>query len=301
MAEVELASAERVLYGIIACRCSLYPIVEGVLVQKNDDKTKYVCTMIKQRKLWKSLKMTFDYKPDLNKVLMATARNASIGYKLLGYLLSLVTWSWPRTKIPLYRLLNLAGKLHIQVFWTTYLKHRFSATSFWCALPFIDMVGGGAKRLLDIGCGMGIFSYILSKQIPEEQIVCQNLEFAGLYLASKYFVPKANFICSDAGQDLPFREGAFDVVFSCDALQYVEDKENICKEISRLVKQDGIAVLAHNHTPNRRDYISQGFRGDFYEPNSAKAIFAKFGVKVEVLNEEVIYNSLFPNMVSNDQ
>ena len=151
--------------------------------------------------------------------------------------------------------------------------------------------------MLDIGCGMGIFSYIFSKQIPEEQIVCQNLEFAGLYLARKYFVPKANFICSDAGEDSPFPDRAFDVVFSCDALQYVKNKEHACEEISRLLDQGGVAILTHNHSPNCRDYISQEFRGDFYDPSSVEAIFAKFGVKVEVVNEEVIYNDLFPNTV----
>lgn len=301
MAEIVKASSGRILYGTIACDCSLYPIVEGILVYKNDDKTRDICSMIARRKLWKALKLSFDYMPDLNKVLMATTSNASLGYKLIGYILCLVAWSWPRTKISLYRLLNLAGKLHIQVFWTTYLKHRFSATSFWCTLPFLKLINLEVRYVLDVGCGMGVFSYMMSKRIPEHSIVCQNLEFAGLYIAQKYFVPGANFICSDAGEESPFPDDAFDVVFSCDALQYVKNKEHACEEISRLLNHGGVAILAHNHAPNRRDYMSQGFRGDFYDPSSAERIFTKRGVKVEVVNEEVIYNSLFPNIVIDDQ
>lgn len=299
--QVVRVNFERILYGVVQCRCSVYPIVDGILIFKNDDKTRRILHFVAKGETWKALKLSFDYKPDLNKLLLATASNAGIGYRLLGYLLCIATLSKSRSNIPLFRLLDLAGKLRIQVFWTTYLKHRFSATSFWCALPFVDLVNGGNKRLLDIGCGMGVFSYAFSKQIPEEQIVCQNLEFAGLYLARKYFVPKANFICSDAGEDSPFPDGAFDVVFSCDALQYIEKKEHACEEISRLINRGGLAILAHNHAPNRRDYISQGFRGDFYDPSSAEAIFAKLGVKAEVVNEEIIYNSLFPNMVIDDQ
>lgn len=292
---------ERVLYGTIRCDCSEYPIVDGILITKNDQKTEIIITYVTERKLWKALKLCFDYRPDLNKLLMATDSNASLGYRLLGYLICIATLSKSRVNIPLFRLLSLAGKLHIQVFWTTYLKHRFSATSFWCFLPFVNFVNGGGKYLMDIGCGMGLSSYIFSKRIDAKHIVCQNLEFAGLYLAKKYFVPKANFICSDAGKCFPFLDGSFDFVFSCDALQYVENKENACREICRLLKDDGVSVLAHNHTPHRRDFFSQGSRGDLFEPDSAEALFSKFNTKVELVNEEDIYNSLFPNIVRDDQ
>lgn len=291
---------ERFLYGTIRCHCSVFPIVDGILIYKHDEKTKNIINYIVSKKIWKALKLSFDYRPDLNKLLMATDSNASIGYKLLGYIICIITLSRSRINIPLFRLLDLARKLRIQVFWTTYLKHRFSATSFWCTLPLLKLIDVKSKYILDIGCGMGIFSYMMSKRIPEEFIVCQNLEFTGLYLAKKYFVPHANFICSDAGEAQPFAEQTFDVVFSCDALQYVANKDVACKEVARMVNEKGIVILAHNHFPLHRDYALQGFRGDFFDMESAEKVFTKLGLKVKFFDEHQIYNKLFPSVISSD-
>lgn len=286
--------SERIEYAVIQCGCAEFPVVNGILIHKRDEKTQQILSCVAAGDTWKALKKSFDYKPDLNKMFMATASNSSFGYTLLGYLLCLVTLSWPRTKIPLYRLLNLAGKLHVQVFWTTYLKHRFSATSFWCSLPFLRMIDPTVKQILDIGCGTGIFSFMIGKRVPESRIVCQNLEFTGLFLARQYFVPEANFICSDAGEKHPFPGEFFDVVFSCDALQYVSDREAACQEVVRLLKPEGLALLTHNHVPGFRDYAAQGPRGDFFDTTTIRQIFNKLGINITLVDESLIYQTNFP-------
>ncbi|MBI5215914.1 MAG: methyltransferase domain-containing protein [Ignavibacteriae bacterium] len=248
---------------------------------------------IEEKKLWKALQYSFDYKPDLNKLLLATAAKTSTGYRFIGYLLCLVTFSKSRINFPLYKLLDIASKLRIQVFWTTYLKHRFSATSYWTTLPLLNIIKPNTGIVLDIGCGMGIFSYVISKRISENSIICQNLEFAGLYLAKKYFVPNANFICSDAGTEFPFSNEMLDVVFSCDAIQYVSNKEILCSEIARMLNKNGIAILAHNHNPLYRDYASQNFRGDFFHPKEIENILKKCDMRAELIDEHVMYDNLF--------
>lgn len=288
-------NTDNIVYGVIRCHCSSYPIVDGILIFKRSEKTRRIIKCVTERKPWQALKKCFDYRPDLNKMLMATAANASIGYKLLGYVMCLITFSKSRTNFSLFRLLDLAGKLRIQTFWTTYLKHRFSATSFRCAVPFLNLVDAGSKFVIDIGCGMGIFSYMMSKRIPEESIICQNLEFTGVYLARKYFVPGATFICSDAGERQPFPDEMFDVVFSCDALYCIAHAEQACEEIARLLSRKGIAILAHNHHPRLRDYSSQTSRGGFYDPDAFEKFFKGRGMSVELEDEERMYKKLFPS------
>lgn len=294
--ETTVGIPDNIEYGIIGCECSVYPIVHGILIHKDDEKTRSILHYVSAGKCWKALKMSFDYRPDLNKILLATAENANIGYRLLGYILCLTTLSKSRTHFPLFRLLDLAGKLRIQVFWTTYLKHRFSATSFWCSLPLLQYIEPQAKHVLDVGCGMGSFSFMMSKRIEEKSIVCQNLEFTGLYLARKYFVPQSNFICSDAGQHQPFPNETFDVVFSCDALQYVSEKENACREIIRMLNPKGLALLAHNHVPGFRDYAAQGSRGDFFDTIAIQQLFERYGAKLMLFDEGSIYEAIFPSI-----
>ena len=288
------SDAQRMIYGVVRCGCAEYPVVDGILIFKRDEKTRQVLDYVARKKTWAALKQCFDYGPDLNRLLLATASNATLPYKALGLVLRLLTGAGFRRPIPLYKLLHVASVLHIDRFWTTYLKHRHSATSFWCSIPFIQLIDSNATHALDVGCGMGIFSWVLSKRVAEESIICQNLDFAGLYLARKYFVPNANFICSDFGEQQPLPDGFCDVVFSCDALAYVDDKIHACNEIARVLRRDGLLILAHNHTPSRRDYISQNGRGDFLDPPTASEIFKKHGVTQYSIDEQTVHESLFP-------
>lgn len=287
----------RVLFGSIKCLCSEFPIVEGIVIYKRNENIKLILENINKHDYGTALKLSLDYRPHLNWLLLATNDNAPYLFRLLGLIISAMAGTFNRKKITLFTLFNIAGKLNINKFWTTYVKHRFSATSFWCSLPFIEQVSHVQKFLLDIGCGMGLSSYIFSKRIPGKFIVCQNLEFSSLYIAKEFLISEANFICGDFSETQPFNPQTFDVIYSCDALQYIPNQEQTCKEIIRLLHKDGKAILTHNHSPMHQDFGGQGNRGDFFDPITAKTIFEKLepNSKVDIINEELVYKSLFPS------
>ena len=103
-------------------------------------------------------------------------------------------------------------------------------------------------KILDLGCGNGYYSYLLSK-IP------LNLKITGIdshlnaIEDAKALIPKekATFIIGYA-EKLPFHEGAFDKIIMSEIIEHVDDDIKVLKEAKRVLKKGGILVLT---TPNK--------------------------------------------------
>jgi 2-polyprenyl-6-hydroxyphenyl methylase / 3-demethylubiquinone-9 3-methyltransferase len=96
------------------------------------------------------------------------------------------------------------------------------------------------KNALEVGCGGGILceeiakmGFITSGIDPSKQAVQEAIEHAkGNDLFIKYIV--------GSGEELPFADKSFDLVFCCDVLEHVQDLSKVISEISRVLKLGGI-------------------------------------------------------------
>jgi len=101
-----------------------------------------------------------------------------------------------------------------------------------------------SKRVLDIGCGSGGITLFLAQSYPLAHITGFDVE-GPVIAASRARAAEAGlsdrmtFVQGTPGP-LPFDDGAFDIVFSKDALIHVADKEGLFAEVYRVLAPGGV-------------------------------------------------------------
>lgn len=133
-----------------------------------------------------------------------------------------------------------------------YLYYRLAYPSILGAIPPLLVFGKHCtsipqKRVLDLLCGAGHASAILSVYFPELQIITADLDFVNLYLSQRYLVSHAAAVCLDAELPLPFADNSIGGFFCLDGLHYVRSKIALLGESDRVVTTDGVWLLAHMH------------------------------------------------------
>jgi ubiquinone/menaquinone biosynthesis C-methylase UbiE len=107
------------------------------------------------------------------------------------------------------------------------------------------------ETVLDAGCGVGAFAYFTAKEGSNSFGFDYSVESikAARTLTRRFGASgRTGFVVADC-IDLPFRDGLFDKVLSIDFIEHItfEDKDKFLKEIHRVLKPDGVAIL---FTPN---------------------------------------------------
>ncbi len=116
-------------------------------------------------------------------------------------------------------------------------------------------------KILDAGCGRGL----LLKKIYQKSK--GDVELFGIDISqklcdiSKENNPYANIVKGDV-ESLPYTDDSFDIVFMTETLEHLLDYDKSIKEISRVLKVNGVFIVT---VPNR-DWL----RYDFYNKNRKK-------------------------------
>jgi ubiquinone/menaquinone biosynthesis C-methylase UbiE len=106
------------------------------------------------------------------------------------------------------------------------------------ALVPADMIRG--HDALDAGCGAGDYSVALA-QIGARRVAGFDVSTGSLRIAHDH-TPSANF--GQAGlSELPYRGASFDVIWSWGVLHYVPNSQSALREIVRVLRPGGIAVI----------------------------------------------------------
>lgn len=92
------------------------------------------------------------------------------------------------------------------------------------------------ERLLELGAGSGYQAMVLQKN---------GYDVYAIELEVSHFDKKQQVfpITIYDGQNIPFGDKEFDIVFSSNVLEHVADLHNILGEIKRVLKDDGLALI----------------------------------------------------------
>ena len=244
--EVYSENEERVINGCIKCECNEYPILEGILILKNTPTKKYIIEYLKNKEIEKAIALPFgDYTNDICRVADFIV-SKPCGQFLKKSLFGLANY-FSKNKYKKYSNKNVpfCDVLENGSF-DAYLKHRFSSQTFWSLYPFIKLLRKKRKRILEVCCGAGHASFVISKYINPDELICVDGGFKSLYLAKKYF-SNAEFINIDANYQLPFKDDIFSSVLMMDAFHYVDARALLAKEFERVLNQEGMLLLLHLH------------------------------------------------------
>jgi len=121
-----------------------------------------------------------------------------------------------------------------------------------------DLLGDcSGKRILDFGCGHGIFSIAPARhgaQVVGVDISPRSLAFARRRSSREQVSGRTQFCVGDC-ERLPFPDDTFDLVMSCGVLSCLNLRHGI-NEVARVLRPDGRAIfvdtLGHNPVINLR-------------------------------------------------
>ncbi len=99
------------------------------------------------------------------------------------------------------------------------------------------------KRVLEFGCGLGLYMQAIGRYTPH--VFGFDIEVERLAVARKNGITDT---VGSVGENLPYADNSFDVVFSNDVLEHVADDRRSAREIMRVLRPGGRAVI---YVPNR--------------------------------------------------
>ena len=100
-----------------------------------------------------------------------------------------------------------------------------------------------SDKVLDIGCGDGIFPIELAKRgysVVGVDLNVKSVNYAKYF--SKRSEVKIDFLVGDACH-LPFANESFDIILCSEVLEHIKDDEGAIREIERVLKQNGLLIL----------------------------------------------------------
>lgn len=141
---------------------------------------------------------------------------------------------------------NLASR---QRLWST--SRRVPSFDFvsW-VLDLAGVTQGGTQRVLDVGCGNGIYERALVKRGHRGPRAALDLSAGMLQLVSDDAVVLADV------QSLPFSARSFDLVLAPHMLYHVPNIEVAVSEIRRVLRLEGLFIAVTNSLSNLRELRS---------------------------------------------
>jgi len=102
------------------------------------------------------------------------------------------------------------------------------------------------KRLLEIGCGMGFDSVEFLKR--GVRVTSTDLTQAAVDLTRRHINLEglhADDVCTQNAIELSFPDESFDAIWSCGVLHHTGDTPRALREIHRVLKPGGRAIISH--------------------------------------------------------
>lgn len=130
------------------------------------------------------------------------------------------------------------------------------------------------RRVLDAGCGPGLYARILVDRGAQVTGVDASVEMIKL---ARAHVPEATFHHGDLTQPLPFADASFELVMSALCLDHVRDWRPVMREFARVLVPGGRLVFSTTH-PMTDFELSQ--TGAYFEVERVEGAWPSFEVVV---------------------
>jgi SAM-dependent methyltransferase len=122
-------------------------------------------------------------------------------------------------------------------------------------VSFVRSAGTVADVISDVGCSSGYLLEELRVAFPMAELLGIDLVRDGLINAHG-LVPDARLLRADAGA-LPLPDAALDVVTCANVLEHVDDDVGVLRELRRVLRPQGAAVLVVPRGPELFDYFDE--------------------------------------------
>lgn len=191
--------------------------------------------------------------------------------------------------------------------------YRFEKLAY---LPqVVDFTAYKDKRLLEVGCGLGIDLVRFAKH--GTVVIGIDLAEESIRLARNHFALNGldGELRTMNGEDLEFRDGIFDVVYAHGVLQYTGNAGRMIRQIHRVLKSGGEAILMvynrtswlnllcllfgvpleHEDAPVLNKYSIREFKNMLRGFSGVEIIPERFPVKTRLHRgvKATVYNTLF--------
>ena len=105
-----------------------------------------------------------------------------------------------------------------------------------------DYVALEGRRILDVGCGLGM--YVSKLRMFSDEVYGVDIDAEKIAQASQHL---PNLVVSPA-EKLPFPDGSFDVILLNEVIEHVNDDRQTLREVFRCLKPGGHVLI---YAPNR--------------------------------------------------
>ncbi|WP_191561030.1 class I SAM-dependent methyltransferase [Metabacillus idriensis] len=140
-------------------------------------------------------------------------------------------------------------------FWNKGSKEMWDSGSRSSIVPFFSKYVNPEAEVIDIGCGDGYGSYLLTRE--GMNVTGVDLSPEMIKLAKKHEKPdKLEFIQANM-LDLPFADEKADALLTINCIEWTEDPLAALNELKRVVKNDGylcIAILGPTAHPRTNSF-----------------------------------------------
>lgn len=102
------------------------------------------------------------------------------------------------------------------------------------------------KSILEIGCGQGFNTYLLSKD-KQNNVIGIDLSKEDIEISRQRY-PNINFLIMNA-EKLTFKNNSFDVVYAIEILEHIDHLDKVLSEVKRVLKKGGkfiVSIPYHN-------------------------------------------------------
>jgi ubiquinone/menaquinone biosynthesis C-methylase UbiE len=125
-------------------------------------------------------------------------------------------------------------------------------------------------RILEIGAGVGTATIDFSQSFKYSSYIVSDVSYQYLEAAKKRLKGNFEFVRAKA-EDLPFKDGEFDLVFSVYLFHELPRsvREKVIKETYRVLKTNGVMAICDSIQKDDDPFLNQvleGFPLDYHEP-----------------------------------
>ena len=127
---------------------------------------------------------------------------------------------------------------------------------------------GGAKKILEAACGSGYGSKMLA-ETGAEKVVAIDISPEAIQSAKElYSSPNIKYVLGDV-KNIKEENDYFDFIASFETIEHIDDPGLFLKELKRVLKDDGLAVIS---TPNNEVF---GEKNSFHLKEFSRSEFAE--------------------------